>query len=336
MTRVDGSGDNAQKADHLSTTTPPAPWPDEAGRGIAVLGSINRDLLLRVPQLPRDGETLHALGSAVALGGKGANQAVAARLAGVPAAFFGAVGDDADGQELLAALRAADVGVRDVAARRGQRTGAAVVIVDQAGDNVIVLAAGANGSVDQGYLDRAWPLIRAAASVLLVQGEIPAEVNRAAIGLAARDGIRVVVNLAPYQELGPVTGHADPLVVNEVEAGQLLGTAIPSLTAALDAAHALARRARSVVITLGAQGAVAAVAGGRAEHVPAPFVAEVVDTTGAGDAFVGVLSAALLRGHGLFEAAAIGVQAASSAVRQHGAAASYPDFSRLFPAKEAS
>ena len=246
----------------MPTTTPPPPWPDDAGRGIAVLGSINRDLSLRVPHLPRAGETLHALGSPVALGGKGANQAVAARLAGVPTAFFGAVGDDADGCELLAALRAADVGVRIVVARRGQPTGSAVVIVDEAGDNVIIVAAGANGSVDQDYLDRAWPLIRTAASVLLVQGEIPAEVNRAAIGLAARDGIRVVVNLAPYQELDPVTGHADPLVVNEVEAGQLLGTAISSVAAALDAAHALARRARSVVITLGAQGAVAAVAGG--------------------------------------------------------------------------
>ena len=120
-----------------------------------MLGSINRDLSLRVPHLPRDGETLQALGSQVALGGKGANQAVAARLAGVPVTFFGAVGDDADGQELLAALRAADIGVSEVVAQGAQRTGAAVVIVDAAGDNVIIVAAGANGSVDQGYLDQA-------------------------------------------------------------------------------------------------------------------------------------------------------------------------------------
>jgi ribokinase len=313
------------------TTQSVGPAPDR-GQAIAVLGSVNRDLSLRVPRLPRDGETLHALSFESTLGGKGANQAVAARRAGARVALFCAVGDDPDGQEVLAALRAADVDVSDVRVRSAERTGTAVVLVGPAGDNVIVVAAGANGSVDRSYLDAAWPLIRSA-SLLIVQGEIPAAVNSAAIGLAARDGIRAVVNLAPYQDLGAAIGLADPLVLNEVEAGQLLGTRIGSVDEALAAAGTLAGRARSVVITLGAHGAVVG-ATGKAEHLPAPHVAEVVDTTGAGDAFVGVLSAALLRGHPLFEAAAVGVEAASSAVRYPGAAAAYPDFSELFPAKE--
>jgi len=283
--------------------------------------------------MPRDGETLHALRSQSMLGGKGANQAVAARRAGARVAFFGAVGDDADGRELLATLKEAHIDVSDVAIRVAESTGTAVVIVDSAGDNVIVVSAGTNGSLDLTYLEAAWPLIRSA-SLLLVQGEIPAKVNRAAIELGAGAGLRVVVNLAPYQDLSEIIGHADPLVVNEVEAGQLLGVSIASAEAALDAARALADRARSAVVTLGAQGAVAA-AGGRAEHLPAPDVAEVLDTTGAGDAFVGVLSAALLRGHGLFDASATGVKAASSAVRHYGAAAAYPDFSQLFPVQEA-
>jgi ribokinase len=207
-----------------------------------------------------------------------------------------------------------------------------VVLVGPTGDNVIVVAAGANGSMDRRYLGAAWPLIRSA-SLLIVQGEIPAEVNSAAIGLAARDGIRAVVNLAPYQDLGAAISVADPLVVNEVEAGQLLGTRIDSIDEATDAARTIAGRVRSVVITLGALGAVVGAAG-KAEHRPAPHVAEVVDTTGAGDAFVGVLSAALLRGHSLLEAAAVGVEAASSAVRYPGAAAAYPDFSGLFRGPE--
>jgi len=313
-------------------TTRPAGGAPEPGPAIAVLGSVNRDLSLRVPRLPRDGETLHALSFDSTLGGKGANQAVAARRAGARVALFCAVGDDPDGREVLAALRAGDVDVSDVSVRGAERTGTAVVLVGPVGDNVIVVAAGANGSLDRPYLDAAWPLIRSA-DLLIVQGEIPAGVNSDAIGRAARDRIRAVVNLAPYQDLGAAIGLADPLVVNEVEAGQVLGARIRSIDEALDAAGTLAGRARSAVITLGAHGAVVGAAG-KTEHLPAPHVAEVVDTTGAGDAFVGVLSAALLRGHSLLEAAAVGVEAASSAVRQQGAAAAYPDFSRLFPAKE--
>ena len=316
----------------MPTTTRPAGDGLGPGQAIAVLGSVNRDLSLRVPRLPRDGETLHALSFESTLGGKGANQAVAARRAGARVALFCAVGDDPDGREVLAALRAADVDVSDVGVRSAERTGTAVVLVGPTGDNVIVVAAGANGSMDHHYLDAAWPLIRSA-SLLIVQGEIPAEVNSAAIGLAARDGIRAVVNLAPYQVLGAAISVADPLVVNEVEAGQVLGTRIGSIDEAADAARAIAGRVRSVVITLGALGAVVGAAG-KAEHLPAPHVAEVVDTTGAGDAFVGVLSAALLRGHSLLEAAAVGVEAASAAVRYPGAAAAYPDFSRLFRAPE--
>ena len=255
---------------------------------LTVVGSLNVDVVVRVPALPRPGETL--LGTSVARlpGGKGANQAAALAALGVPAAMVGAVGHDADGALCLASLPGVDVsGVRRVAAP----TGLALIQVDDAGENTIVVVPGANALTEA----------PAVVGDLLVQLEVPldvvAESVRRATGL-------VVLNAAPAAALpSDLLAQVDVLVVNEGEAALL--PADPPVR-------------RGVVTTLGARGAVVTGADGSRAAVPAPAVA-ALDTVGAGDAFVGALVAALLDGHDLVEAARHGCAAGAIAVTRPGA-----------------
>ena len=291
---------------------------------IVVVGSLNRDYVCTVDRLPGPGET--RLGTELTLwcGGKGGNQAVAAARVGVElgvgVAMVGAVGDDADGAALLEGLRDAAVEVSDVAVRPHVRSGAALITVADDGENSIVVAPGANRTVEAADVVAA--LRRRALSVVVVQGELPAPVVAAAIGEAERLGARPVLNLAPVIELDEsVIRLCDPLVVNEREAGALLGDA-GSGTDLEPAALALAARARSVVVTGGARGAWTA-AGSRVDHVPSR-PATVVDTTGAGDAFTGALAVGLALGHGLTRAATWGAAVAAYSVGRPGAQASFP------------
>jgi ribokinase len=291
---------------------------------IVVVGSLNRDYVCTVDRLPGPGET--RLGTELTLwcGGKGGNQAVAAaRLGvelGVGVAMVGAVGDDADGEALLEGLRDAGVEVSDVAVRSDVRSGAALITVADDGENAIVVAQGANRYVEATGVLAA--LQGHAPSVVVVQGELPAPVVAAAIGEAERLGVRPVLNLAPVIELDEsVIRLCNPLVVNEREAGALLG-GIGSEPDLESAALALAARARSVVVTGGARGAWTAT-GSRVDHVPSR-PATVVDTTGAGDAFTGALAVGLALGHGLTPAATWGAAVAAYSVGRPGAQASFP------------
>jgi ribokinase len=298
-------------------------------RGVVVVGSLNRDYVFSVDRLPGPGETLLGQDLVLWCGGKGANQTVAAALIGaghdVPVAIVGAVGGDDDGGALVEGLREAGVDAADVVVRPDVRSGAALITVAADGENTIVVAPGANRTL--GPDEVAAALARRRPAVVVVQCEIAPDVVVRTVGAAAALGARPVLNLSPVPGPGhpaleeSVLALCDPLVVNESEAGALLGRTV-SAGGAEAAARDLAARVRSVVVTAGASGAYV-VADGEARHVPAT-PATVVDTTGAGDAFTGALAVALALGHDLVTATTGGARVAAYSVARPGAQASFP------------
>lgn len=292
---------------------------------IVVVGSANQDYLVRVPTAPGPGETMLATSLLVQPGGKGANQAVAAARLRGNVSFVGAVGDDADGASLLRQLRAEGVDTTHVEIINRVRTGLALVSVFDSGENSITVVPGTNFAITAPRV--AHSIQRAArdagAMVMVVQAELLPAVIQAAVSSAAEAGARSIVNLAPYQPLpAEVLAECDPLVVNEGEASSLVGWKVHDVATAARAAAQIVGTARSVVITLGAQGAYWSDSTGEG-HVPAPIITEVVDTTGAGDAFVGALAAQLAEGENLQTAVEVGVLAGSFAVQKLGAQSSY-------------
>lgn len=291
---------------------------------VVVVGSINHDHVVTVPHRPAPGETVAATRSVHLPGGKGANQAVAAARLGASAVLVGRVGDDAIGRDLVNALLAAGVGVEGVRRTAAKATGTAFVTVTPDGENSIVVTSGANASLTG---DDLWSRrnVLLTAGVLLLQLEIPEGAVDAAVELVSPATL-VVVNAAPFRAVRPtVLERVDVLVVNEVEARQLVGDE------ALDDPGAFVGLGpRATVVTLGAAGARAFVGGVSMSADPAP--AAVVDTTGAGDAFVGALGAWLANegtGHGddlvapLRRALPAAVVAAGYSVGRRGAQPSY-------------
>jgi len=303
--------------------------PTDLVPSVVVVGSANADLLARTAVHPAPGETVLGRDLAVLPGGKGANQAVAAARLGARVAFVGAVGDDEFADAATSGLRDAGVDLTRLATVPGS-TGVAVVTVAADGENSIVVVPGANAAVDGGFVRRHGDLL-GGAPVVVLQGEIPRDGVEAAAGLA---GVRVVVNLAPVIDVDPaVLRRADPLVVNEHEAHAALGLLEPGDVVGRDVAdeEVVARLTAlgvpSVVLTRCPQGALVAVAGAvgvtGVVSVPAPRV-DAVDTTGAGDAFVGALAAELARGSDLVGAARLAARVGAFAVRGAGAQPSYP------------
>ena len=292
---------------------------------VVVVGSINHDTSTRVQTLPAAGETVLALSVSKGLGGKGANQAVAAAKAGARVRLIGSVGTDAAGGELLERLAAYGVDVDRVASVAGASTGAAFITVDGGGENVIAVHPAANGLLSAESV-RAALAGTDTPAVVLCQGEIPAETIDASARLAVELGSRFVLNLAPVVDVAPTTlAMADPLIVNEGEAQELarrLSLDLPPGSSIDVLVEVLAGVASSVVITLGAKGAVLAGRRGGAQFQPA-FPSQALDTTGAGDSFAGVLAAGLATGAGLAESVRRGAAAAALSVQRHGAAESY-------------
>lgn len=263
---------------------------------VLVVGSLNVDLVATVPAQPRPGETVLGSGLRRFPGGKGANQAVAAAAAGAAVRLVGCVGTDREGAAYLDGLAARGVDVSGVRRVAGRPTGTALITVDPQGENAIVVVPGANAALRPSDLD----IDLADADVVLLQLEVPLAVVTEAVRRAAAAGTRVVLNVAPYAELAPdVLDLADPVVANEHEAA------------------ALRRPPRSLVVTLGARGA-RWLRDGTVVEVAAP-VADVVDTTGAGDAFAGALAAALATGAAAEAALLNAVGAGSAAVSRPGA-----------------
>lgn len=299
-----------------------------AGFEVVVVGSLNRDYVCRIDALPGPGQTVLGGEVCVGSGGKGGNQAAAASRLGARTAMVGRVGDDEDGRALVADLAAAGVATDEVVAVPDVRTGLALVLVDRDGDNGIVVAPGANGRLRADAVARTLTRLLRPPAVLVTQAEIPAPAFEKAIEVADHAGCRAIVNLAPYRELKvDFLAVCDPLVVNASEATGLLGREIVGVDDATEAAADLRGRTRSVVVTLGALGAVVGEQSG-IQHLAAERVA-VVDTTGAGDAFTGALAGALSRGAGLVEAVRLGIRAGTYAVGRSGAQASFADADAL-------
>jgi len=292
---------------------------------VAVVGSINTDLVVYTPRLPRPGETalggdLHRFG-----GGKGANQAVAAARLGGTVRMIGRVGDDDFGRVATANLTRHGVNVEGVATTAGTPSGVALIVVDERGENLIALAPGANWRVAAADVEEGWPGA-SACSVLLMQLEVPLEADLRAAVLGRRAGWTVILNPAPAPATplpAELLGLTDVIVPNEGEAAALTGLAVDDPDSAERAGRALlAMGPRAVVVTLGARGA-CVVTAESAEHIPAVPV-RAVDTTGAGDAFCGGLALALARGDGLVEAARYAGHVAALSVTRRGAQESMP------------
>jgi ribokinase len=290
---------------------------------VFIVGSINQDFVLKVERRPKPGETVTDAVLSTHNGGKGANQAAAAALLGGSVALLGRVGDDGFGGPLVRALEEKGVDTALIEEVPHSSTGTAFITVTEDGENSITVAPGANRRLTPEDVDAARGAI-AEAAVLVAQMEVPRECVARAVEVAGEVGTRVILNLAPpFDVPRAVLEGLDPLVVNEHEAAFLLGDTVEGVEAARAAASGLlALGPKSAVVTVGADGAVFAV-GEDAEHVPAPE-ADVVDTTGAGDAFVGALALWLARGASLDEAVGYAVRAGSAAVTREGAQGALP------------
>jgi ribokinase len=298
-------------------------------RRIIVAGSLNADLTIYCERLPAPGETLHGNGFAVNPGGKSANQAVAAGRLGGNVTLIGAVGQDPNGDMLVASTAGAGVDVSHVR-RVSEPTGVAVISVEDSGENSIIISSGANGTLTPDAMD---PALFAGAGVVCLCLEVPLETVQAAAQAGHDAGATVLLNLSPFapvaDELARLT---DVLLVNAHEASQFLGgAAMPGADAPvgdwLDAVEQFAGRGlHQVLVTLGSAGSVVLDSANTAEPVVriAPTVVKAVDTTGAGDAFTGAVAARLAAGDSLVAAARFASVAAALAATRKGTQAAYP------------
>ncbi|WP_415764815.1 ribokinase [Pseudomonas sp. ZB1P45] len=293
---------------------------------VVVIGSLNMDLVTRAPRLPRGGETLIGESFATVSGGKGANQAVAAARLGAQVSMVGCVGSDAYGNELRGALLAEQIDCQAVSTV-DDSSGVALIVVDDNSQNAIVIVAGANGALTPEVIDRFDAVLRAA-DVIICQLEVPDATVGHALKRGRELGKTVILNPAPASRPLPADWYAsiDYLIPNESEASALSGLPVDSLASAETAASRLiAMGAGKVIITLGAQGSLFANGKGF-EHFPAPKV-KAVDTTAAGDTFVGGFAAALAAGKNEADAIRFGQVAAALSVTRAGAQPSIPTLS---------
>jgi ribokinase len=291
---------------------------------ICVIGSANLDFTVALPRLPRMGETVSAGTLLVNRGGKGANQAVAARRLGAEVRMIGCVGDDDSGGEIRRALREQGIGVDGIATSSDAATGTALIFVDREGRNQIGVAPGANHQLTV-EMARAGEDAIAWAEVLVSQLEVPVPVVRWALETARRHGVPTVLNPAPVQELSDeLLSLVTYLTPNAGEVAALTGIEVRDLESGRQAAARLCERgAGTVIITLGEQGALVC-DGASAVHFEA-FPVEAVDTTGAGDAFNGALAVGLAAGGSLEQVIPLASAAAALTCTRRGAQDALPD-----------
>ncbi len=291
---------------------------------VAVIGSANLDFTMALPRLPRPGETVSGGTLLVNRGGKGANQAVAARRLGGEVRMIGCVGRDSSGEQIREGLHALGINVDGLMTVPDAATGTALILVDAAGQNQIGVAPGANHQLTVDML-RPHEASIAWAQVLLCQLETPLPVVRWALLTARRHGVTTILNPAPVQTLtDDMLALTDYLTPNEIEAGMLSGLPASDHGSAHEAAErVLARGASHVIVTLGGQGALAC-DGTSTLHFPA-FPVTVVDTTAAGDAFNGALAVGLAAGGSLDQAIPLAGAAAALTCTKRGAQDALPD-----------
>lgn len=292
-------------------------------KGILVVGSSNTDMIIRVPHIPKPGETILGGEFSMAAGGKGANQAVAAARAGGRVIFVARVGDDLFGGKALANFEAGGIDTRFVLRTPGVASGIALITVDGRGENSISVASGANALLSVDDIEKADAAF-AAADIVLLQLESPLGTVAAAVRKARRRGLPVILNPAPARELDDaLMGLVTFLTPNEHEAELLTGIPVKDEPGARQAARRLRQRGTgSVVITLGARGAF--VSSADVEELVPAFKVEPVDTTAAGDVFNGALAVALAEGSPLADALRFAQAAAAISVTRPGAQPSAP------------
>lgn len=288
---------------------------------IAVMGSLNMDLVLRAPRCAQAGETLLGHDFALHPGGKGANQAVACARLGAKVSMIGKLGSDAFAEQLRDVMSQAGVDHTHVLSDPGS-SGIAMIVVEDNGQNRIMLAPGANGMMSPENVLSAASCLQSA-SLLICQLEVPLDSVRQAFELARAARVPILFNPAPAMQLPADMLDVDYLVVNETEAALISGLPVTSREEAIAAAHRLRQTgAACVLLTLGADGAIIADIDG-ARHYPARPT-HVVDTTAAGDTFIGGLAAGLLEGLELDAAVVLGMSASALCVSRPGAQPSIP------------
>jgi ribokinase len=298
---------------------------------VAVVGSINMDLVVRAPRFALAGETILGHAFNTIPGGKGANQAVAARRQGAEVCMIGRVGGDAFGDTMSRNLEREGINTGRLVSEHDESSGVALITVDDSGENTIIVVQGANGRLSIADIEAARSLILEA-DILLMQLEIPLAVVEHAAQAARGGGVTVILNAAPAQPLTPqLLSLVDYLVVNESEvlllargASSTNGTTSPE-----EAARTLqGAGARNLVITLGEQGAMLLPLGGSSVSIPA-FRVQAVDTTAAGDAFVGAFAVRLAEGVEPEEALRWANAAGALTVTREGAQPSLPTFAEV-------
>jgi ribokinase len=288
---------------------------------IVVVGSLNADLVVRLPRFPAPGETIQGEDFATIPGGKGANQAVAAARLGASVAMIGRVGADAFGATLIENLNHNNVDARGVMQDKSAATGTAIILVDANGQNSIVLSPGANGTVSR---DDMHPASLEGTKLLLLQLEIPTDAVLHSARLARQKHVPVLLNPAPAREVpDELLRGSDYVIPNETELGLLTGERITDEASAEAGARSLlSRGAQTVIVTLGEKGALILNRDG-SKNIP-PFKVKAIDTTAAGDAFIGGLAVALLHRNSLEDAVKYACACGALATTKFGAQPSLP------------
>jgi ribokinase len=293
---------------------------------ITIIGSINLDTTLRVSNMPKPGETLHAKEHFTAGGGKGANQAVAAKRSGADTYFIGAIGKDGAGQMMSELLEYEEIDTSAVEVLESQSTGQAFITVDDSGENSIMIFSGANNAFTPEHVEKSQEIIKKS-DFLIAQFESSLDSTVAAFKVAKKNQVRTILNPAPARTDIPqdLLATTDIIVPNETEAELITGIKVTdneSLKAAADYFHNIGIKA--VIITLGSKGAYYDIDGGKSGIVPA-FKVNAVDTTAAGDTFIGAMSTVLKADFSnIIEAITYGSRASSITVQRYGAQPSIP------------
>jgi len=298
------------------------------GNKIVVVGSSNTDMIVKLPHLPKPGETVSGGAFSTAAGGKGANQAVAAARAGAEVGLVAHVGEDSFGEQAIAGFVGDGIDVGHVTRDSAAPSGVALIFVDDKGENCIAVAPGANATLTPEDVEATQELITGA-DVMVMQLETPVETVERAAAIAREHGVRVILNPAPARPLSDeILSKVSILTPNESEAELLTGIQVSDDQGAEEAAKALvARGVETVILTLGSRGAFV-FESGSGEMVPG-FVVKAVDTTAAGDVFNGSLAVGLAEGKPLTQAVRFANAAAALSVTKLGAQPSAPSRSEI-------
>ncbi|MBS5329659.1 ribokinase [Limosilactobacillus oris] len=301
---------------------------------VTIVGSLNVDTTLRIKRMPLPGETLAAEGKSSAAGGKGANQAVSAARSGAQTAFIGEVGKDNSGQMMLDEMKANGIDVAGIRENDQVGTGTASILLDENGQNSILIYGGANQQLSPTDVEAAEDKITAA-DFVVAQFETPQAATLRAFQLAKANGVTTILNPAPAQKIDPeVLKLTDLIIPNETESAELTGVIITDETSMLISAAKFAQMGvRNLIITVGAKGAFYCTQDGYS-FIPA-FKVNAVDTTAAGDTFIGALSSQLKPDMSNIEKALVYAQRASSlAVQKMGALPSIPTREQILAASQ--